>query len=88
MVLLFKAQGKLGLGLIGRFRLWQLVRVQKIPHPTSLLISPQLYDQAAEAYCGSRGWFGARTRAESGFAALREEIFGPPSPLGDSPHVP
>jgi hypothetical protein len=58
------------------WRLKRLATIVRMPQPTAALISPELYDQAVEQYCASRGIFGSRRGAANQFAAIRARIFG------------
>ena len=55
--------------------LWRLAKTVRIPHPTALLISPELYDEAVKRFCESSGLLGSRKRAESQFTAIRARLF-------------
>ncbi len=76
MALFVRVQRKLGLPRLDRLRLWWLVRTRRINNPAALLISAQYFDDAVEGYCQSDGWFGSRLTASSGFAAIRQQLFG------------
>lgn len=58
------------------WRLKSLAGIVRMPHPTAALISPELYDEAVEKYCASRGLFGSRRSAATQFAAIRIRLFG------------
>lgn len=70
--LYLRVGAKLGLGYIDRYRLWRLAKIAGVANPTSLLISPILFDRAVQQYAG--GQLGS-VRA-SAMAAIRGRIFG------------
>lgn len=57
------------------WRLWRLAKTVKLPHPTAMLISPELYDEAVSRYCAGSGLLGSRKYAAPQFAAIRERLF-------------
>jgi len=75
MGLYIRVLGNLKLPLLDRWWLWRLAKALNIAHPTALLISEHLYDQAVRQYCqnksSSRGASGAKSR----FAAIRSSLF-------------
>jgi hypothetical protein len=50
MRLYLRMQGRLGLPWSYRWRLWRLARLLKLEHPTAVLISPVLFDEAVARY--------------------------------------
>ena len=48
-------QRKLGLSMLERWQLWRLAKGVKLRHPTALLISPPLFDEAVQKYAGKAG---------------------------------
>lgn len=75
LVLYRRVLRKLGLPLADRWRLWWLARVLRVSHPTALLISAPLYDEAVQRYCASTGWLGHRQRAAPRLVAIRRRLF-------------
>ncbi|GMU21438.1 MAG: hypothetical protein AMXMBFR13_15310 [Phycisphaerae bacterium] len=65
----------LNLPLTDAWRLWRLARITRMPHPTSILLSPVLFDTAVQNYCATRGWLRSRAGAEPHFAILRRKLF-------------
>lgn len=77
MALYRQVLGRLGLPASDVWRLKRLARVVGIPQPTAVLISSELYDEAVDKYCASRGPFGARTGARAAYADIRSRLFTP-----------
>jgi len=67
---------KTGLSAGETWRLRRLAMVVRMSQPTAALISPELYDEAVQQYCASRGLLGSRKGAASQFAAIRIRLFG------------
>ena len=74
-LLYFRVLRALGLPWMDRWRLWKLAKVLRIEHPTALLISPALYDDAVRRFCGTTGLIGSRAYAAPGLATIRERLF-------------
>ena len=78
MGLYLRVQRQLGLSLSDRWRLWRLARAIGIEHPTALLISVSMYDDAVRRYCAGQGWFRSRAPRVSHFTAIRKRLFPTP----------
>jgi hypothetical protein len=57
------------------WRLWRLAKVVHMPHPTAVLISAELYDEAVKEYGTTTGWLGSRRSAAAQFAGIRARLF-------------
>lgn len=67
---------RIGLSAGEGWRLRRLAKAIRLPHPTALLISVELYDEAVQRYCAGKGWLGSRKSAAAQFAAIRTRLFG------------
>lgn len=76
MSLYLRTQRKLGLSLADCWWLWRLAATLRIAHPTALLISFRMFDEAVQEYCRGHGWLGDRTMAAPRFSAIRQRLFG------------
>lgn len=65
----------IGLPYSDRFRLWRMAKATRVPHPTALLLSAELYDETVKKYCASRGLMGSRIRSAPAFATIRRHLF-------------
>lgn len=66
---------KLGLSFLERWRLRQVARAASLEHPTALLISPQVYDEAVQTYFSGQGWLGSRSGEAEPLRAIRRRLF-------------
>jgi hypothetical protein len=72
MRLFLRMQSRLGLPMLDRWRLWRLARTMDLRHPTALLISSALFDEAVTKYRSSP----ARRRVSAAsFTVLRSRLF-------------
>lgn len=62
--------------LLDIVRLWRLVRRLRIAHPTALLISAVLYDDAVRRYCTDGRGRLLRRRSHGRLLAVRAALFG------------
>ncbi|MBI4579830.1 MAG: hypothetical protein HY718_09020 [Planctomycetes bacterium] len=79
--LYMRVQAQLKLPLLDRWRLWRMAKALRIEHPTAMLISPVLYDEAVQRY--GQGRAGTQAR----LANIRLRLFGraTPEPLDPPP---
>lgn len=77
MALFFHVLSELDLPFLDRWRLWRVVKSLAIEHPTALLISEKLYDQAVDHYCKNSHWLFNRRSARQRFACIRKRLFEP-----------
>ena len=75
MRMYLRLQRKLRLPLVDTIRMWHLATVVEVEHPTVLLISPTLFDDAAERFCKTSGFLGSRADAAGALAAIRKRLF-------------
>ena len=71
MSLYLRLQSKLGLPMLDRWRLWRVACTLNIEHPTALLISEKLYDEAVQRYRRSPGRVGTAAQ----LASIRARLF-------------
>ncbi len=62
-----RTQRKLGLSLPEQWLMWRLAGTLKLPHPTTLLISRNYFDEAVQKF--------AKNTPSARFAAIRAKLF-------------
>lgn len=65
----------IGLSISDSWRMWRLAKTARITHPSALLLSSELFDEAVASFCSGSGWFGGRSRQAPAFAAIRKQLF-------------
>jgi hypothetical protein len=73
MALYWRVQARMGIPLLDRWRLWRLAKAAGLHNPTALLISPVLFDRAAETYPVGSG-------QSVQLANIRKRLFGRAAP--------
>lgn len=72
MALYLRVQSRMGFSLWDRWQMWRLAKATEIDNPTSLLISPVLFDRAVRRYVGSRNGCNRTERLSN----IRKRLFG------------
>ena len=73
--LFFRAMRQLRLGLLDRCRIWHVAHRLRIEHPTALLISAPLFDQAVTRYCQIQSSLFLNAPTPTQFNAIRHRLF-------------
>jgi hypothetical protein len=79
MRLYLKMQARLGLSWSDRWRLWRLARRLKLEHPTAVLISAPLFDEAVSRYRQEGGRAANNSATVKALAAVRARLFPDPA---------